>query len=182
MVYYVTSLSKKNKSTISVEIIKSIPTLMEKWSNKENINDWEDLTNNHLMVLKFLNKRFLTDHNGLFNKHCNGLNVFKVKAIVTDKCGRQSLKKYDEILAADYHTIDVWQEQETSRFNKNFRYDNAIPSWQRTMNIRQYDRSNDGLHASNPVRASLNNQIHGYDMSNIIKGSTNYENYYYNNL
>ena len=50
------------------------------------------------------------------------------------------------------------------------------------MNTRQLDRSNDGLHSAYSDRASLNNQTHGYNMDNIIKGSTSYENYYYENM
>ena len=50
------------------------------------------------------------------------------------------------------------------------------------MNIRQYDVANDGLHTATPERASLDTQIHGYDMSNIVKGSTNYENYYFEHI
>jgi hypothetical protein len=183
VIYYVVALNNRYKTRdISKEVQKSIPKLMAKWAQKEDVNDWEDLTNDPIITLEFINKKFLKDHNALFNKKNIGLNVFQVKDTVTDKCGNRSIKKYDEMLATDYHTLDVWQKEETSIYNKNFRYENAIPSWQRTMNTRHLDRSNDGLAASEPERASLETQIHGYDMSNIIKGSTNYENYYYNNL
>ena len=57
-----------------------------------------------------------------------------------------------------------------------------IPMWQKSMNIRQYDKGNDGLHASNPYRASLDMQVRGYNMSNIIKGSEFYENYHYEHI
>ena len=50
------------------------------------------------------------------------------------------------------------------------------------MNTRHHDRCNDGLRDAIPERASLNNKIHGYDMSNIIKGSTYYENPSYENV
>ena len=50
------------------------------------------------------------------------------------------------------------------------------------MNTRHYDRCNDGLHTAYSSRASLNNQIRGYDMKEIYKGCENYENYYYENL
>ena len=183
VVYYAIALSNTYKSNkIPKSVQKSIPNLMSKWAKDKNINDWEDLNNDPLITLEFLNKQFLKEHNAIFNKTDKGLNVFQIEDTVTDKCGRQSVKKYDEMLASDYHTLDVWQEEDTTRYNENFRYKNEIPSWQRTMNIRHYDRSNDGLAAADSERASLDNQIHGYDMSNIIKGSTNYENYYYNNL
>lgn len=180
-VYYVVALGNSYKSRISKEVQRSIPDLMRKWAKNENIDDWEDLTNDATITLEFLNKKFLRAHNALFNEKNAGTNKFRVQDKITDKCGRTFTKKYDEMTAADYHTIDVWQEEETSRYNKNFRYNNTIPSWQRTMNIRHYDLSNDGLAAADSERASLDNQIHGYDMVNIIKGSTNYENYYYNN-
>ena len=50
------------------------------------------------------------------------------------------------------------------------------------MNIRQYDKSNDGLSTANPDRASLDVFQRGYDMSNQIKESTSYENYFYENI
>ncbi len=65
--------------------------------------------------------------------------------------------------------IDVWSDQDTVRWNKNFRYNNEIPCWQSPGAKRWYDRSNDGLRDGNPDRASLDNQIHGYNMQDVKK-------------
>ena len=66
--------------------------------------------------------------------------------------------------------LDVWRDQDVIRWNKNFRYNNEIPIWQNLNKAhRGYDRGNEGLHDGNPDRASLNNQIHGYNMNDVMK-------------
>ena len=67
--------------------------------------------------------------------------------------------------------MDVWSEDKTIRQNSNFRYNNRIPRWQ-CLNKRHYDRSSDGFHDSNKDRASLENQIHGYNMQDVRKYAT----------
>jgi hypothetical protein len=184
MVYYVTSLNEKNKTGKSPDKFKKeIPVLMKKWAKKEKINDFEDLNDNILLTLEFLNKKFLINYGCLYDRPgVKAINVFHNKAIVTDACNKQTRKKYDEMLASDYHTLDLWQPNEVFTYDKRNRYCNKIPIWQKSMNTRNLDLSNDGLHDAKADRASLDNQIHGYNMENIIKGSTYYENYYYENL
>lgn len=183
LVHHIISLNVKNNTkTTSVVLKKKVPMYMAQWADKQKINDYEGI-DSILVTMIFLNKSFLKDHPELYNRaDCSGVNVFRTTSRVTDRCNRQSNKTSDDIMAHEYHTLDLSAPRETFVTNKNSRYCNAVPIWQKSMNTRHLDRSNDGLHDAESERASLSNQLHGYDMSNIIKGSTYYENYYYENL
>ena len=168
-----TNISKNQNEEELYNLQYQIPINMEDWSRENKINDYEDLNNNILIRLNYLNKSFLEDYGHLFdifNKE--SVNVFQIKSDkITDKCGKIHEKKYDEMLAQDYHTIDMHQPLNISRKNDNFRYNNAIPVWQKSMNTRHYDKNNiDGLHSSDPERASINGISKGYDMTEIYKG------------
>jgi hypothetical protein len=194
MVYYITSLALKNKTNPLDDSNKQIdkylnklqykiPEMMIKWSNEQTINEFADLNNNIIITVQFLNKKFIINHSHLYDRpNKSDLNVFHTVGRVTDECNNQYKKKYDEMLAPDYSTIDTWQPLNIYTYDKAHRYGNKIPIWQKSMNTRHFDKENDGLQAAYSDRASLNNQIRGYDMSNIKKGSTYYENYYYENM
>ena len=179
-------LNNANKANNETNKLKRmIPNLMNEWAAKNKINNADGATGDIIENLAFLNNRFLKEYGYLYNiSGTNTLNVFRIKDVVTDDCGRQYTKKYDEMLAADYHTLNLWRDnsKDTYANNAKFRDCNRIPVWQKSMNIRHYDLDNDGLHAAKFERASLDTQTRGYDMSNIVKGSTNYENYYYDNI
>jgi len=181
---FIIAMNIKNNTKTPQKILeRKIPAIMTKWATETHINDYEDLTDNILETLSFLNQSFLKDHPELYNRaDCSGINVFRITGRTTDRCNNQANKKFDNMFAHDYHTVDWWHSQKTFTNDKQKRYNNAIPIWQKSMNTRHYDLSNDGLHDAVPERASLNNQIHGYDMSNIIKGSTYYEQPSYENL
>lgn len=183
MCKYIVARNVENMTQVNhKQIQKIIPGQMRKWAIETNINDYEDMHNNPISTMRYLNEKFLKENGNLYGRRgCQSLNVFQNMGQVTDKCGRQSLKKYDDMLANDYHTIDMWKPQTTTREDSMFRYGNKIPMWQQSMNRRHYDTSNDGLHAAEYERASLNNQIHGYDMSNIVKGANYYDNHFYEN-
>jgi hypothetical protein len=184
--YAMISLNNVNNTNIDTNILQSkIPNLMKVWAVKNAINSSTSATGNIIHTLEFLNKKFLTNHGSMYGLGGHdSLNVFRTKTSVSDRCGRTDKKKHNELLASDYHTLDLWNDtsNEVFAYNRAYRYCNKIPMWQRSMNRRHYDVSNDGLRAATSDRASLENQTHGYDMSNIVKGSTNYENYYYENL
>ena len=186
MIYAMVSLNRVNKTNINLnKLQEKIPKLMAEWAIKNKIDNSTYVTGDIIQILGFLNKKFLINHGCLYDRTgIHALNVFQLEDSVTDRCGRESTKKYDEMLATDYHTLNLSNDYSNQiyAYDQVSRYCNKIPVWQTSMNIRHYDLSNDGLHAANPIRASLNNQTHGYDMSNIIKGSTSYENYYYENL
>jgi hypothetical protein len=199
MIYYIISLNNSNKTDLvrtqrgdlekqreeSLKILQSqIPTIMYDWAKKNSINGFEDLYDNIFMRLNYLNKQFLLDNGNMFDLiGKESINVFQIKNDkITDSCGNIVEKKYDEMLASDYHTLDLHKPLDIFRTNNNFRYTNNVPIWQKSMNTRHYDRCNDGLHAAHSNRSSLNNQLRGYDMSEIHKGIENYNNYYYENL
>ena len=144
----------------------------------ENLNK-EDL--DILTSLRKLNKKFITNHACVYDKSNKAsMNVFRVMDTVTvDACGNEETKKYSEMTADDYRNMDVWQNNQEYTYNKRNRYNNAIPMWQKSMNIRHYEKESDGLHTSNSDRASLDSQLRGYNMNNQIKGSEFYKNYYY---
>jgi hypothetical protein len=186
MTYYLVSMNARNKTGVdSVKLALQVPKIMMKWSVNENLNEFEYAHSNILLTLEFLNKKFLGDHPTLYDMY-NQLtkNIFRTTDKITiDACGNQASKKYNEMTATDYQNIDVWQSRQEYTYDKRKRYGNKIPMWQKSMNIRQYDRGNDGLHTSNPDRASLETQTRGYDMSNQIRGSNSYDtNPYYENI
>lgn len=74
------------------------------------------------------------------------------------------------LLSEDVKEINVWRKYDINKKNSHFRYENNIPFWQRSMNIRHADRSNEGLREGNDsFRSSLDNPIYGYDMKEIYK-------------
>ena len=186
MLYAMVSLNRVNKTNIDTNKLQTrIPKLMAEWAIKHKIDNATYVTGDIMQNLGFLNKKFLINYGSLYDRAgYHALNVFQLEDTVTDRCGRTSIKKYDEMLVADYHTLNLWDDDSNHiyAYNQASRYCNKIPVWQKSMNTRHYDLSNDGLRAAVPERASLDNQTRGYDMSNIIKGSTSYENYYYENL
>ena len=165
------------------EVHKQTTMRMIKWARETNIDDYEDMFNDTMATLRYLNKKFVVENGDLYDiSGCHALNMFQNKGVVTNRCGTTATKKYDEMTAGDYHTIDLWKPVNVTQENSMFRYKNEIPMWQKSMNRRHYSRENDGLHAAKAERASLNNQLRGYDMTNIYKGNKYYENYFYENL
>jgi hypothetical protein len=178
MCYTFRSLNKASRSTVDINKLQEfIPRRMSEWALSKRIDNITYATGDIIQNLGFINNQFISDHDFLYD--CSGNNTckaFRVKSRVTDKCGRESTKKYDEMLATDYHTLNLWRDdaKDVYIYNQVSRDDNKIPVWQKSMNTRHYDRANDGFSCSVPERSSLDTQSRGYDMSNIIKGSTNY--------
>lgn len=182
LIQYIISQNIKNQTGNDLtQLEKLIPIMMKEWVAIQNLDDFEYLFDNNLLTLAFINNKFLVNNGCVFQREKN-TNVFHTKALVTDPCGNSTMKKYNEMTADDYKTIDVWKPQQLYTYDKRNRYGNNFEAWRKHALIRHLDRSNDGLHDAIPERASLNNQLHGYDMSNIKKGSTFYKNYFYENL
>jgi hypothetical protein len=177
MTYYLVSMNKANMTGVNPsDLAPLVPNMMIEWAKKNNIGDSEYIYDNILLTLEFLNKKFIINHAYDKNDKSN-INVFRGSGVVTiDSCGNEETKKYSEMTADNYKNIDVWQDRQEYTYDKRNRYGNSIPIWQRSMNIRHYDHESDGLHTSNPDRASLDNQVRGYNMDNIIKGSDFYQN------
>jgi hypothetical protein len=194
MVYYMTALNLKNRTNPLIpannklnkyleQLQEKIPSMMLKWANENNINEFEYTSDDIITTLKFINKKFIMNHGCLYDRsNKSDINVFHTTGRITDECNNQFMKQYDNMFASDHHTVDTWQPLDIFTYDKKNRYSNKIPIWQKSMNTRQYDKSNDGLKTADPDRASLDTQTRGYNMENIIKGSTSYENYYYENM
>lgn len=123
------------------------------------------------LTLQAINNEFLQlCYNQLqWNKYV----PFRAKTLAGPYDDRR-LKELKELTAADIPTVDVWAAYDINRTNANFRYQNQIPPWQSTMNIRHYDRANEGFHTKYSERASLNTPINGFDMSTIFSTLNNW--------
>jgi hypothetical protein len=116
-------------------------------------------------ILRALNRDFMKlAHNYLT---WNAFVPTRATIEVGDR-GKRVEKKMSELQAEDYGTIDVWAVQEVSISNDVMRYNNRIPVWQRSMNIRHYDRSNEGLAQRDSSRASLENFVPKKSESTIV--------------
>lgn len=166
-------LHKSNGGILNYIYFRSIlQARMREWISGfsfENISQVHDIYSvDHIYYL-----------NKIFIKKCYDLYTFKAKdkldivpdsnvyrlsaAIgVTDDNDNIAIKniKYNEMLASDYNQVDVWREQTTEISDGFSRYNNSIPVWQRSMNIRKYDTDNEGYAASE--RSSLGNVLSGY--------------------
>jgi hypothetical protein len=146
-----------------------VPALALKFRKRNNLREYQSVEreatgfDNHVDLLKSINTEFM--------KFC--YNSLRWNALVPSRAWGEvgptddrKMKKYSEMTAADIPTIDVWQEQETSIMNKQFRNNNKIPFWQTSMHTRHFDRGNDGLKHT-PDRASLDNPSRGFKMDPI---------------
>ena len=146
--YYITALSKVNK----------------------------EFCKEHYYLISQLNDQTDLDLPGTFGKP--DWNPFRASTIVGTKNefeNTMTKKSYHDMVYDIDNTrnMDIWYGNEIIRQNSNFRYNNRIPVWQNLGRSRTgLDRSNDGLHDSNKNRASLENQIHGYNMSDVRKYAT----------
>jgi hypothetical protein len=173
MIQYIIALNTHHKTnTPPGNIVQNTPVYMKKWAYAQKLDDYENMQDNWLTTLDFINKQFVKGHGFMYDRgNVDTFNVFRIKDRVSDEYGNTSLKRYDEMTATDYQTLDVWRHQETKVWDNIFRYGNRVPQWQKSMQKRPYDRENEGYHEADSDRSSLETQIHGYDMSNIIRGN-----------
>lgn len=184
-------LHKNNTGTLDYLYFKSlVPLRMSDW-----LLNYSGPTESNESIVFYLNK--------LFIKSCFDLYTYKttanISAALDTNVYRSEMtmgtcddndnvitvtKKYNDLLASDYGSIDVWALQTTEISTANARNKNMIPIYQKSMNVRNYDKSNQGYHAT-PEHASLNTNLNGYgtDMANLIakklaltkKNNTDYE-------
>ncbi len=166
-------LHKSNNGKNTYLYFKSIvPRRMKEWANEKNINTYSEIVLGESDVLDYLNKKFISDNHNLyscFDQNYRPLesNSYKSKVTLTfsslDGDQHAAIEKDPrELLAHDYGNLDVWAKQTTEITASQQRQWNKIPFWQRTMNNRHYDRSNQGFHHADPARASLNASQYGY--------------------
>ena len=81
------------------------------------------------------------------------------------------------LLADDIKELNVWRPYDINNDKSKYRYNNTIPFWQRSMNIRHTDRSNEGFREGNDAyRSSLDNPIYAYDMRRVKDLMSRYQN------
>lgn len=152
------------------KICELVEVCLDRFMKEYDINDfisaeWQATgNNNYSEALNAANNMFMKKVYDLLP--ANRMVPTREYAIVGPHDARE-VKRYSELTAADIPTIDVWAKAEVQVINKQFRDNNRIPFWQCSMHKRHYDRGNDGFRENDPDRASLENPIYAYDMSNI---------------
>lgn len=86
------------------------------------------------------------------------------------------LKKGFDLTHTDMQTLDMWRASVTNTVNRVYRDNNQIPVYRRSLHMRHIDRSNEGLRANNPDRASVENFVpQRYNMDKIKRTHMNYK-------
>lgn len=149
-----------------------VPDKMKEWLYDKKYLTFKVL--NSMDIIEFMNKQFIKDHENLYIGELMESNVYRSKLTILHD-DMVMVKKPDELLAEDIRNIDVWAPQTTEAASASFRYKNTIPFWQKSMNTRHYDRSNQGLAHADPDRASLTPPASGRytgELQKIIKAKT----------
>lgn len=149
-----------------------IPKKMFNWIKRIEVPHSDNYIN-------YLNKNFIKAHYNLYeyksvasepdkNSKFTEYSVYRSNAVFCDvdldsDKTITTQKKYNELLASDYNSIDVWKEQTTEMPLWN---SNKIPFWQKTMNMRNYDRGNEGY--NDIEESSLENRLVGYGNNDIL--------------
>jgi hypothetical protein len=160
-------LHRQNNGVLGYLHFKSIvPTRMKNWILNKSISN----SSNNVDMIVYLNKLFIGDSFDLYEFNTLGdqpdINVYRGVATIghfidDDKNLVITQKDYKNLTADDIRNMDVWDVTTTEVNNNAFRYNNAIPVWQRSMNTRHHDRSDQGYRTS-AERASLDNSVYGY--------------------
>jgi hypothetical protein len=154
---------------------------MKSWAQCKDINNYDEVINNGNM-LTYLNQVFIKDNADLYEFRPSGsgipdVNVYRLQYTIssTDSDGRinTTSKSPTEMTAEDIRNIDVWQPHSVEISTKSTRYGNQIPIWQKSMNVRHHDRSDDGFTYS-IKKSSLEGKQYGYGgaMDNLYKLAT----------
>lgn len=149
-----------------------IPLMMKRFTNENDIRRYETVEagvvgiNNYVEALRAINNAFTKYVYGFF--HWNMANPFHDDVLVGSYEARV-LKKSYELTPEDHQTLDVWREQFVQVLNNKFRDHNRVPVFRASLHTRHFDRGNEGLQFNDPDRASLENPVRGYDMSQIHK-------------
>lgn len=169
-----------------IVFIEQIPKLMLDWSKKVPLDDMESLNDIDWMeILHFTNDKFMKKHYVHFKKTSPHsfkvgnlglpeINVFR-EDFETGEVNKIK-KKGDHLTAEDIKSMDVWEPIEHYRSNDNFRCNNKLRIWQKAVQKRNYDRSNEGLRHGHSKTASRVVPQRGYDMSAILDSTNKYDN------
>jgi hypothetical protein len=166
-----------------------VPHLMYKWVSDFDVNHYQYNAD----IIEYMNKEFIKQNPSLYELKIkdDSLELRNAPYVQTDKkikldanvyrntaslgfvddCGNVQIaeKRFNNLLACDYNLIDVWAPQTTEYTNANMRLGNKIPIWQKSMNIRHYERDANGFRASRND-SSLGVPIRGYggDFNDMI--------------
>lgn len=147
------------KSTLT-KFEKLIPKLMKKFAQEHNLELYQSVedgtTGNHNWpeALNAINYDF-TKYVCKFFKW-NKLIPTRGFVNVGSFGNERKIRSYN-LQAEDIPTLDVWREQQIVIMNKQFRNNNEIPIWQKSIHTRNYDRnifetnSKDCIVRGNPV-------------------------------
>lgn len=119
--------------------------------------DWAEL-------LRVLNNDFLKFCYNLLQ--WNNFNPFRERAMVGPSDDRRS-KKYNELLAHDIPTIDVYADVQIERKNSQYWLENKFPVWRTHQNTRHFDYDGGGYRNGDRDRASLETIDRGFDMTTV---------------
>jgi hypothetical protein len=168
-----------------IAFTKSIPDMMERYAEKNHLDDFESLHDNDwLEILHFTNDKFIKEHYLKFKKMAkhtfeveDSLGQAEVNVFQEHLAGKNGImKRPDRLTAEDIKNLDVWEPIEHYTDNSKFRADNKFRVWQTSVHTRNYDRSNEGLVHGNSRVASRVVPQRGYDMSGIHKSVGRYDN------
>ena len=129
--------------------------------------------NNIHLALETINADFSAECRKYFPYQTH--NPFKVDYEV-GSLEEKVLKKGFDLSHTDMQTLDMWRASITNVSNGIYRDNNKIPIYRRSLHMRHIDRSNEGLRANNPDRASVENFIpQRYNMDKIKNTHLNYK-------
>jgi hypothetical protein len=119
--------------------------------------DWAEL-------LRVVNNDFLKFCYNLLQ--WNSFNPFRERTMVGPSDNRRS-KKFNELLAHDIPTIDVYADVNIERKNSQYWLENKFPTWRAHQNVRHFDYDGGGYRNGDRNRASLETIDRGFDMTTV---------------
>lgn len=166
------NISKHNGGRSNLQtFINLIPRVQKEFCRTRDLSQYDMAESSAtgqkdwVLILKAINNAFIKQCYNLLK--WNHFVPSRESAMVGPTDDRK-MKKFTDLLAHDYGTIDVWEDVDQNRDNSRYWLDNKIPIWRASIHSRPYDRHNEGLRDNNPDRASLEVFQRGFDQSTIF--------------
>jgi hypothetical protein len=148
----------------------SFDAAMRAWLKKNDPKKWTTKCPYDLPT-RLMNEKFIRDNWFLYKKNTVGnLNVFNTRMPV-QVGDRNVMQNYSDFSVDTMRNLNVWRPITIGINDQIQRYNNKIPSWQRTMNIRNMDMSKEVFNINLADRESLEQSVKGYNMSRIHAAS-----------
>jgi len=140
---------------------RRVPGMMIDYAEGEQLEEFEDVTGDTTTELEKANNDFMKTYFYEFQIIPDGQN--DPQLISEEKKAVLAHGNYN-----DLHALDLYNEKNIIRWNRNFRRDNEFPLRQRTVHKRHYERDN-----KETLRDTrdLENPIRGFNMENIYNTS-----------